>query len=439
MFRDVLRTLGSVERELMTVDGTEQHYLMRVNPYRTVSNVISGVVVTFSDVTELKRAQEREATLAAVVESSSDAIVSRDLEGRITSWNAAAEALFWYTAADAVGKPFIDLVPPEQREQHRLLDQQVRDGRAVSAVESTMLRRDRQQLLISMTVSPVRDRRGGLRGVSVILRDISEKRRIAIERARLAAIVESSDDAIISKDLNGVITSWNPGAERLFGYSAEEMVGTPIYRIVPTDHPEDVPRILSAVARGENVKHYDTVRVAKDGRRIQVWLSVSPIRDESGQIVGASKIARDITERIAAENALKRGLELRDEFISFASHELKTPLTSMKIQVDRMKRGIARDDTAVSRGSASSKSWTSQSARSPGCSTWSRTCSTSRGSRPGAWRCPANRSISVASSQRRWSCSRRLRRAATPRSCWTCSGGTTGSSDCGTVDAWSRW
>jgi two-component system CheB/CheR fusion protein len=343
-FRTVLRKLASVERELTTTDGTNRHFLMRVNPYRTVSDVISGVVVTFSDVTDLKRAQEREATLAAIVESSSDAIVSRDLAGTITSWNLGAELLFWFRASEMVGRPFSSLLPPELQEQMQSLDHEVREGRPVSGVEIDCLRKDGRRLLVSLTLSPIRERGGQLAGLSVIMRDIGEKRRAAIESARLAAIVESSDDAIISKDLNGIITSWNPGAERLFGYTAAEMVGTPIYRIVPSDHPEDVPQILAMIAHGERVKNYDTVRVSKTGRRINVSLTVSPIRDETGRIIGASKIARDITERVRAEDALKRGLALRDEFISVASHELKTPLTTMKIQADRIKRAVARHD-----------------------------------------------------------------------------------------------
>ncbi len=346
-FRKVLRTLGALERELTTSDGSARHFLMRVNPYRTVADVISGVVVTFSDVTELKRAQEREATLAAIVESSSDAIISRDLGGAVTSWNLGAESLFWFRAAEMVGRPFASLLPPELHEPLRRLDDEVREGRPVTGVEVECLRKDGRRLLVSLTLSPIRERGGQLSGLSVIMRDIGEKRRAAIESARLAAIVESSDDAIVSKDLNGVVTSWNPGAERLFGYTAAEMVGTPIYRIVPSDHPEDVPQILAMIAHGERVKNYDTVRVSKTGRRINVSLTVSPLRDETGRIVGASKIARDITDRVRAEDALKRGLALRDEFISVASHELKTPLTTMKIQADRLKRAVARQDPAA--------------------------------------------------------------------------------------------
>jgi two-component system CheB/CheR fusion protein len=343
-FREVLRTLRSLERELSTVDGSKRYFLMRVNPYRTVSNVISGVVITFSDVTDLKKMQEREATLAAIVESSTDAIISRTLEGIVTSWNLGAESLFWYSTREMLGKPVAVLFPEELRERYRALEDDVRQGRSVTGFETECLRKDGQRISVSLTLSPILDRAGQLSGFSVILRDIGEKRRAAIERARLAALIESSDDAIISKDLNGIITSWNPAAERLFGYSAQEMVGTTIHRLVPSDHPEDVARILEAIRRGERVKHYETVRVCKDGRRAHVSLSVSPIRDETGRIVGASKIARDISDRIAADEAMKRGLQLREEFISLASHELRTPLTSMKIQTDMMKRGLAKDD-----------------------------------------------------------------------------------------------
>jgi PAS domain S-box-containing protein len=118
---------------------------------------------------------------------------------------------------------------------------------------------------------------------------------------RLAAIVESSDDGILSKDLNGVITSWNQGAERLFGYTADEAIGKPVTMLIPTERHDEEPAILARIRRGERVEHYETIRQRKDGSLIDISLTISPIRDQDGKIVGASKIARDITERRQAE------------------------------------------------------------------------------------------------------------------------------------------
>ena len=128
-------------------------------------------------------------------------------------------------------------------------------------------------------------------------------------RLRLAAIVESSDDAIISKDMAGVITSWNRAAERLYGYAADEIVGQPISALIPPDHTDDFPGIMHRLRRGERIEHYETVRIAKDGRRIDVSLTISPIRNAAGDIIGASKIARDISGRKRAEAAARRHAE----------------------------------------------------------------------------------------------------------------------------------
>src|ERR1041385_141599 len=116
-------------------------------------------------------------------------------------------------------------------------------------------------------------------------------------QARLAAIVESSDDAIVSKTLEGIITSWNKGAERIFGYAADEVIGKPVTILIPEDHPDEEPSILARLRRGERIEHYETVRVRKDGTEINISLTVSPIRGPDGRIIGASKIARDITDK----------------------------------------------------------------------------------------------------------------------------------------------
>jgi two-component system CheB/CheR fusion protein len=336
------RSLRPLEREVSYAEG-ERHFLMRANPYRAPGNVVSGVVVTFYDVTELKRVQERETALAAIVESSSDAIVGYSLGGHITSWNEGAERLFWYSIREALGKPMELLVPPDLRGQLRALEQQVRSGGEATGFETERVRKDGQPVQVSLTLSPVRDRRGALIGLSTVFRDIGDRKRAELMSSRLAAIVQSSDDAIIGKDLSGTILSWNDAAEHLFGFSAEEMIGTPIYRIVPPELQGEVAGFLETIRHGQRIKHQETVRLHKDGRRVPVSLSISPIKDGTGRIVGASKIARDMSERVQTEAALKHSLTLRDQFISLASHELKTPLTSMKLQVDLAKRALERN------------------------------------------------------------------------------------------------
>ena len=145
----------------------------------------------------------------------------------------------------------------------------------------------------------------------------------ALIEARLAAIIDSSDDAIVSKDLNGIITSWNKGAERLFGYPAEETIGRSIRMLVPLDRQDEEDEVLRRIRIGERVDHFETVRRRKDGTFVDISLTVSPIHDATGRVVGASKIARDITDRKVAEATLAESMELKNQFLSLVSHEFR--------------------------------------------------------------------------------------------------------------------
>src|SRR3989442_516753 len=157
----------------------------------------------------------------------------------------------------------------------------------------------------------------------------------------LAAIVDSSDDAIIGKTLDGTIVSWNPGAERLYGYTPDEAIGRPISIIVPAERPDELPQILDRLRRGERIEHYRTTRVTKDGERITVSVTISPVRDASGTIIGASAIARDVGEH---ERAVEEALRLREDFISVVAHELRTPLTILYGRLQLVARRLARPD-----------------------------------------------------------------------------------------------
>ncbi len=176
--------------------------------------------------------------------------------------------------------------------------------------------------------------------------DITSQKAAQEAQRRLAAIVESSHDAIVSKDLNGIVTSWNRAAERMFGYTAQEMIGKPILTIIPPELHEDEPRILQTIARGERIEHFETVRLTKSGERIDVSLTVSPVKDEAGRIIGAAKIARDITQRKRTEQALRTTERLASvgRLAATVAHEINNPLAAVTNLIYLSKQLAARDD-----------------------------------------------------------------------------------------------
>jgi PAS domain S-box-containing protein len=259
------------------------------------------------------RRTEDASWLAALVQSTDDAVVGTDLDGRITSWNAGAEQLYGYAANEAIGQPVALIFPPERaREDHDLL-QRARAGEQVRDLETIRRRHDGRDVLVSVTLSPVRTESGEILGTIRVARDVSRRYRDERAARRLAAIVASSDDAIVSKDLRGIVTSWNRAAEQMFGYSAAEIIGKSIRAIIPHNRQAEEDHVLASINRGEKVDHFDTIRQRKDGSLIPISLTVSPIVDEDGTIVGASKIARDISDRVQSEAERNRLLTLSQQ------------------------------------------------------------------------------------------------------------------------------
>lgn len=272
---------------------------------------------------------EAAAYLAAVVASSDDAIVGKDLNGNIMSWNPAAERIFGFTASEAIGKHISIIIPPERLAEEDFILGQVRNGIKVDHFETIRRHKSGRAVCISVTVSPVHNAAGEIIGASKVARDVTNIREGEKAAAYLGAIIESSDDAIIGKDLNGVVTSWNKSAERIFGYSAEEIIGRHITKILPSERLDEEDKILSTLKEGKRIDHFETWRRHKDGHLIPVALTVSPIRDSAGNIIGASKISRDISERIRSEENLKEISHKKDEFLANMSHELRTPMNAI--------------------------------------------------------------------------------------------------------------
>lgn len=279
-----------------------------------------------------------QAWLAAILEATPDAIVVVDGAGRIVTVNAQAERLFAYQRHELIGQPVEMLLPDRlhaRHEQHRQVfaaNPHIRAARA--DLELDAHRKDGAEIPVEISLSPL-PTPDGLYIVSAI-REITARRQIEQERARLAAIVEASNDAIIGTLLSGTITSWNPAAERLYGYSVAEAIGNTVTMLVPPDQTSEIPGILDRIRQGETIEYIEVVRVARDGRRIDVALTISPVRGHDGAVIGAATIARDITQRRLAEAALH---EVEERFQSaFSAAAIGMALVSPEgrfLQVNR--------------------------------------------------------------------------------------------------------
>jgi PAS domain S-box-containing protein len=242
----------------------------------------------------------------ALLEAAPDAIVVVNQSGIVVLVNAQAERLFGYRRDELIGQPADILVSEHFRgqhsEQHSRLLAAPPARSTVVGLELFGLRKDGTEFPAEIRLSPL-DTKGGV-WVSSAIRDISDRRRTEEDLRRLASIVACSDDAIVGKTTEGIITSWNSGAQHIFGYSPKEAIGRSITMLAPVDRPEEIPRMLECLKRGQVVDHFETVRLRKDGKEVQIELTVSPIRDALERIVGASTIGRDISVRKAAEKHL---------------------------------------------------------------------------------------------------------------------------------------
>jgi len=294
-------------------DGHLFDVSLTISPIVDQMGKVIGASKIARDITLQKQAQgalaEYQQRLAVTLESIGDAVITTDPDQRITFANGVAAELLNCPQSDLKGRRLNDVLSlingDTRRPIENLVEQVLRYGTTVTRADQTLLiRPDGKEVSIQDRAAPMKDADSHIIGAVLVIRDVGHEYATARLAALLSTIVASSDDAIISKDLNGTIMSWNDSAERIFGYSAHEAIGQSIRLLIPPDRQDEEADILRRLSRGQRIEHYETIRRRKNGQLCDIALTVSPLRDREGRIFGASKIARDITEQKRAQRAL---------------------------------------------------------------------------------------------------------------------------------------
>jgi PAS domain S-box-containing protein len=333
--------------EFMMVIHKSEPYAWAPQELAILPEIISRIYSRIARARALGALRASEERFRAVIDNSTAVIYVKDLEGRYLMMNECYARILNTSVSFFIGKTDADLFSSDVAAGFGLNDREVvRTGKAIE-IEETAPHPDGPHTYLSVKF-PLRNSEGNIYAVAGVSTDITERKRAELSSARLAAVVESSDDAIITKNLEGIITSWNKGAECIFGYTAAEAVGKPVTILIPPQRLDEEPNILARLRRGERIDHYETVRRRKDGSLLDISLTISPIRDRNGVIVGASKIARDVTELRKAREAIEQShaeLETRvaertasleqaiaqmEDFSYTVSHDLRSPVRAIQ-------------------------------------------------------------------------------------------------------------
>jgi PAS domain S-box-containing protein len=357
---------GSNERAVACLQQGATDYVLKEH----VTRLGQAVIRALRETQARQERQQAEAALrvsqarkAAIMDAAIDGIITIDQAGTIVEFNAAAERLFGLPRTAAIGQPLVELcIPPTFRERHRRgLAHYLATGEGPvlgQRLDMVALRADGTEFPIELSIARVGAETPVL--FTGFVRDRSERQRAAATLAQLAAIVTSSDDAIIGTTLEGTIVSWNQGAERLYGYAAAEVIGRSLTLLVPPERAEEMPEMLGHLRRGDRIEPYETVRVRHDGTLVEVSMSISPILDDTGHLTGVSTMARDITERQQTAAALQaKSDELRamsqqlwqaaklatlGELAASIAHELNNPLATVSLRIESLLAQAPEDD-----------------------------------------------------------------------------------------------